>query len=219
MPTAFVAKMQRGKGPVAAFLAEYDALPGYGTDHHALHACGHNWIAAAAVGSALKLAQMTDWQGTVLVIGTPAEETIGGKIELYRAGVFHDVDVCFEMHLHECNSLKPEALAIDPWEFVFTGKAAHASSSPYLGINALDAVNLTFAGISALRQQLKPDVRIHGIITEGGSAVNVIPDQAVCRFHVRSQTRSELDAVSERVKKLCQRSSPNDRCEAFHPAV
>lgn len=101
----------------------------------------------------------------------------------------------------------PHAIAIDSWEFSFRGKASHAAAAPERGINALDAVNLTFAGISALRQQLKPDVRIHGIVTDGGAAVNVIPESAACRFYVRSEKREYLDEASRRVIG-CARGRP-----------
>lgn len=200
METAFLAELCRGEGAKVAFLAEYDALPGYGDKKQPAHACGHNWIAASSVGAALLLSVVKGWHGTVAVIGAPAEETVGGKVTLARQGVFGGFDAVYEMHLHGCNSMMPCALAIDPWEFSFHGRASHASSAPERGINALDAVNLTFAGVNALRQQLRPDVRIHGIITDGGMAVNVIPETASCRFYVRSRERRYLDEVSERVK-------------------
>lgn len=173
METAFRAELCRGKGAVVAFLAEYDALPGYGEEKQPAHACGHNWDAAASVGTALLLSRIGGWQGTVVVLDAPAEETVGGKVILAKNGAFQGIDAVFEMHLNKCNS--PRALALDSWEFSFRGRASHAASAPERGINALDAVNLTFAGINALRQQLRPNVRIHGIVTDGGSAVNIIP--------------------------------------------
>ncbi len=190
-----------------AFLAEYDALPGYGEEKRPAHACGHNWVAAASVVAALLLSRVEGWQGTVVVLGTPAEETVGGKVILAKNGAFLGSDAAFEMHLNKCNSLRPHAIAIDSWEFSFRGKASHAAAAPERGINALDAVNLTFAGISALRQQLKPDVRIHGIVTDGGAAVNVIPESAACRFYVRSEKREYLDEASRRVIG-CARGRP-----------
>ena len=199
METAFRAELRRGEGATIAFLAEYDALPGYGEEKRPAHACGHNWVAAASVGAALLLSRVEGWQGTVVVLGTPAEETVGGKVILAKNGAFLGIDAAFEMHLNKCNSLRPHAIAIDSWEFSFRGKASHAAAAPERGINALDAVNLTFAGISALRQQLKPDVRIHGIVTDGGAAVNVIPESAACRFYVRSEKREYLNEVSRRV--------------------
>lgn len=204
MDTAFRAELRRGEGARVAFMAEYDALPGYGPEKRPAHACGHNWIAAVSVGAAIVLSQSPDWQGTLVVLGTPAEETVGGKAVLAREGAFRDLDAAYEMHLHESDSMIPRALAIDAWEFSFRGKASHASSAPHRGINALDAVNLTFAGINALRQQLRPDVRVHGIVTDGGMAPNIIPETAACRFYVRCRERAYLNEVSERVKNCAR---------------
>jgi len=110
----------------------------------------------------------------------------------------------FQMHLNESTNLQASALAMDSWRFEFLGRASHAASHPFCGINALDAVNLTFAGISALRQQLKQDVRIHGIITNGGEAANIIPDKGVCEFYVRAEKRYYLNEVSEKVKNCAR---------------
>lgn len=207
LPTAFkaVSRTDSGKAFCAAFLAEYDALPGYGPDNGPAHACGHNWIAASAAGAGLVLAKtgaLSD--GVAAVIGTPAEETTGRKIDLLRAGAFDGVDAVFQMHLGRHTNLNVKMLAIDPWQFEFTGKASHAAQAPYNGINALDAVNLTFCGINALRQQLEPDVRVHGIVTDGGVAPNIIPAFASCRFYVRADDRKKLDAVSEKVKNCAR---------------
>lgn len=205
LPTAFRAEFGNTGGPKIAFLAEYDALPGYGPQKLPAHACGHNWIAASTVGAALILSKLqASLPGTVVVIGTPAEETIGRKIDLVHNGAFDDIDAAFQMHLNENTNLHASALAMDSWRFAFFGKASHAASHPFCGINALDAVNLTFAGISALRQQLKSDARIHGIITDGGQAANVIPERAICEFYVRSEKRSYLNEVSEKVKNCAR---------------
>ena len=205
LPTAFRAEYGNPNGTKAAFLAEYDALPGYGPKKLPAHACGHNWIAASAVGAALILSRMKELSGgCVVVIGTPAEETAGRKIDLLKAGAFDDIDVVFQMHLAETTSLNTTALAIDPWMFEFFGKASHAAAFPFKGINALDAVNLTFAGIGALRQQLRPDVRIHGIVSDGGETPNIIPSRAVCKFYVRAADRSYLDEVSIKVKNCAK---------------
>ncbi|MFL0251440.1 M20 family metallopeptidase [Clostridium neuense] len=203
--TAFRAEFGDNDGPKIAFLPEYDALPGYGTNKENAHACGHNWIAAITVGAALVLSRLKDnFKGKIVVIGTPAEETVGRKADMVNRGAFQDIDAVFQMHLSSASSLNSCSLAMDAFEFKFKGKASHAAAAPDEGINALDAVNLTFAGISALRQQLKSDVRIHGIITQGGYAPNIIPDECACRFEVRSEKRSYLNKVSERVKNCAK---------------
>lgn len=203
--TAFRAEFGNNVGPSIVFLAEYDALPGYGSDKKNAHACGHNWISAITVGSALVLSKLKDnFKGKIVVIGTPAEETVGRKVDMVNKGAFEGIDAVFQMHLGANTSLNSSSLAMDAFQFKFNGKASHAASAPHQGINALDAVNLTFAGISALRQQLKSDVRIHGIVTEGGYAPNIIPDQCTCRFEVRSEKRDYLNEVSERVKNCAK---------------
>ncbi|QNO18525.1 M20 family metallopeptidase [Caproicibacterium amylolyticum] len=205
LATAFRAEFGSTNGSRIALLAEYDALPGYGTENKPAHACGHNWIAASTVGGALLLSKAyPQMEGTVVVIGTPAEETIGRKIDLLRAGAFQNVDAVFQMHLGKHTNLHVSALAIDSWKFEFFGKASHAAAAPYLGINALDAANLTFSGVNALRQQLRPDVRVHGIIASGGEAPNIIPSYAACKFYVRAKNRTYLDEVSEKVKNCAR---------------
>ncbi|WOC31745.1 MULTISPECIES: M20 family metallopeptidase [Caproicibacterium] len=205
LKTAFRAEFGGTGGSRIALLAEYDALPGYGAENKPAHACGHNWIAASALGGALLLAKACpQMQGTVVVLGTPAEETIGRKIDLLRAGAFQDIDAVLQMHLGRQTNLHVSALAIDSWQFAFFGKASHAAATPYLGINALDAANLTFAGINALRQQLRPDVRVHGILSSGGEAPNIIPSYAACKFYARAKSRTALDDVSERVKNCAR---------------
>ncbi|QIB67900.1 M20 family metallopeptidase [Aminipila butyrica] len=201
LETAFRAEFGDDNAPRIAFLAEYDALPGYGPEKKPAHACGHNWIAATTVGAGLALAKLKDsFKGKVVVIGTPAEETTGRKIDLANSGAFDDIDAAFQMHLYENSNLRGRALAMDSVEFEFIGKASHAAVHPYEGINALDAVQLTFNGISFLRQQLKSDVRIHGIITEGGEAPNTIPNHCKCLFYVRAAKKSYFQEVFEKVK-------------------
>ena len=198
--TAFRAEKKHGDGPVIALLAEYDALPGYGENGEPAHACGHNWIAAVSAGTAIVLGRMIEQlNGSVVLIGTPAEETYGGKIVMLEDGCFEDIDIVLQAHLEEYTDIIVPALAMDSLKFSFTGKAAHAASYPYEGINALDAVQLTFAGINALRQQLRSDIRVHGIVTEGGQAVNIIPDKAECALYVRGSSRSHVDSATERV--------------------
>ncbi len=205
LPTAFRAEFGSQPGPKIAFLAEYDALPGYGPEKKPAHACGHNWIAASTVGAALLLSKQTPpVQGTIVVFGTPAEETFGRKIDLVNRGAFADINAAFQLHLSDSTNLRARALAMDSCRFEFIGLATHAAAYPQNGINALDAVNLTFAGISALRQQLAPDVRIHGIITDGGKAANIIPERGVCEFYVRAEKRAYLDEVTEKVKNCAR---------------
>lgn len=198
--TAFRAELGDEDGPRIAFLAEYDALPGYGDGCQSGHACGHNWIAAGTLGASIVLSKLKEhFNGKIVLIGTPAEETIGNKCDLVKEGAFEDIDVVFQMHLEEFNNVHCEALAMDSIEFTFRGVAAHAASHPHLGVNALDAVQLTFAGINALRQHIKSDVRIHGIISDGGEAPNIVPDRASCKFYVRSEERRYLEEVTEKV--------------------
>ncbi|MFQ5521530.1 MAG: amidohydrolase, partial [Candidatus Methylomirabilia bacterium] len=170
--TAFRATLETGDGPTVAVLCEYDALPEIG------HACGHNVIATSGVGAGAALAAVRERlpRGRILVVGTPAEEGGGGKIRLIERGVFTDVDCALMIHGLDRTVLQQDLLGIVRVTFDFTGKAAHASADPWHGINALDAVIQTFNAVSMLRQQVRPDVRIHGIITNGGVAPNIIPE-------------------------------------------
>lgn len=184
LETAFRARAVVGRPrPAIAFLAEYDALPGMG------HACGHNIIGASAVGAGIALARTLENLGitaTVLVDGTPAEETRGGKIPLVEQGFYRDVDVALAMHPYSGSSAGSSCLGVKRMTFSFHGRAAHAAAEPHKGVNALDAVIQTFNNINALRQHVKPDVRIHGIITQGGQASNIVPDFAEAVFSARS---------------------------------
>lgn len=204
MPTAFRAEIGSGN-PKIAFLAEYDALPGYGEEKVPGHACGHNWIAAGTYGSAITLAKMIDkFQGTIVLIGTPAEETVGGKVPMVEQGAFDDIDIVLQMHLESLNNIACKTLAIDCIKFEFKGKAAHAASHPEDGINALDAINLMYAGINCLRQHVTSDVRIHGIITHGGDAPNTTPDFTEAKFHIRAEKREYLNTVTEKVFNIAR---------------
>ncbi len=195
LPTAFKAVYRgKGEGPTVAFLAEYDALVGMG------HACGHNLIGPISIGAAIALREvMDDIAGSIVVFGTPAEETDGAKVMMSEKGVFDSVDAAMMVHPSDKNSVLSSSLAMDAIEFVYTGKAAHAAAVPHEGINALDAVIILFNSINALRQQLKDDVRIHGIISEGGVAPNIIPERAVARFYIRAAERLYVDEVVEKV--------------------
>lgn len=207
METAFRAEIGSGF-PKIAFLAEYDALPGYGVDKKPGHACGHNWIAGSTYGAALVLSKMIDkFNGTIILIGTPAEETVGGKVPMVESGVFDDIDVVFQMHLESKNNIACKTLAIDCIKFQFKGRASHAAAHPEDGINALDAVNLMYAGIGCLRQHITPDARIHGIITHGGDAPNTVPDYTETKFHIRANNREYLDTLTEKVINIAKGAS------------
>lgn len=199
--TSFYAVKNSGKeGPTIAYLAEYDALPGIG------HACGHNIIGTTSVAAGIALAEtLVETGGRVVVLGTPAEE--GGpngsaKGSFVKHGYLKDVDVALMIHPSGKTSLTSETLAVNPLDFHFYGKAAHASGSPEQGINALDAVIQLFNGINALRQQLPSDVRIHGIITHGGDAPNIIPEYASARFFIRAETWKKTEEVSRKVESI-----------------
>jgi len=182
-------------GPTVAFLAEYDALPKLG------HACGHNLIGPASLGAALALRPLVDAHGgAVQLIGTPGEEGGGGKVVLAEAGVFDDVDAVMMFHPSGKTILWKHALARRKLFIEFFGKAAHAASSPEKGISALDAVIQTFQNINALREHIIDSSRIHGIITDGGDAPNIVPDYAACLFYVRALDDEYCDELLERVK-------------------
>jgi amidohydrolase len=200
LATAFRAELRgTGPGPTIAVLAEYDALPDVG------HGCGHNIIATTALGAGLALAATREsLNGTVLVIGTPAEEGGGGKILLAEAGVFEGVDAAIMMHPATRNMVRRGALANSVVELIFHGKAAHAASSPDLGISALEAVILTFNGFDAQRVHLRADARVHGIITHGGDAVNIIPSRAAARFSVRAATRAYQVELVDRLRNAAE---------------
>jgi amidohydrolase len=194
LATAFTASCVSADGPTIAFLAEYDALPGIG------HACGHNLIAAGSVGAGLALkAALGEVGGRVLVVGCPAEEKGGGKIPLVESGVFRSVDAAMLVHPSNRTEIVKRALGMRDVQVEFFGKASHAAATPHLGINALDAVILTFTNINALRQQIRPDARIHGIITHGGKAPNIIPDHAAALFYVRALDMAYLEELYQKV--------------------
>ena len=195
LPTAFLAKTPDSRGTATvAFLAEYDALPSLG------HACGHNLIAASSVGAALALQPLLPaLGGQVVVIGCPAEEKGGGKIALAKAGLFAGIDAALLVHPSNRTELFKCALAMRALRVEFFGKSSHAAAAPHLGINALDAVLLAFTNLNALRQQLRDDARIHGVITDGGRAPNIIPDYATARFYIRALDLDYLRDLHRRV--------------------
>jgi amidohydrolase len=202
LPTAF--RAEKGEGaPRVAFLSEYDALPGIG------HACGHNLIACAAMGAGIGLAAaLGDVSGSVVVFGTPAEEAIGGKVIMARHGVFDDIDAAMGAHPGTIEASVPTevgsglALAVSTVVAEFHGKPAHAAADPYNGINALNAVIETFNGINALRQHITPEARIHGIITHGGDAPNIVPAYARAVFYVRAGTVRAMEELVAKVRRI-----------------
>ena len=193
--TAFRATLETGPGPTLAILCEYDALPGVG------HACGHNVIAAAGAGAGAALMAARDGlpPGRIVVIGTPAEERGGGKGVLVEAGVFQDVDGAMMIHGFDRTLLHQDLLGVVRATFEWAGKATHASADPWEGVNALDACVQTFNAVSMLRQQMRPDCRIHGVVADGGAAANIIPERAVADFNVRGPSLEAMWALYRRV--------------------
>jgi amidohydrolase len=195
LPTAFVARA--GTGPLhIAICAEYDALPGIG------HACGHNIIAAMAVGAGIAAAHVADDVGlTVSVFGTPAEEVgdAGGKILLLERGAFTGVHAAMMVHPAPFDVVEMPIIAASMFEVRYTGKEAHASAFPELGINAADALTVAQTAIGLLRQHIRPTDRIHGIITKGGDAPNVIPAHTAAKYIVRAKTLADLDDIRAKV--------------------
>jgi amidohydrolase len=194
LDTAFESEFGRKDAPRVAILAEYDALPGIG------HACGHNLIATSGLGAALALAKLGDrLPGRVRFLGTPAEEGGAGKELMAREGAFKGVDAALMMHPGDYNRLNGKVLACTHINVVYHGKAAHASSRPWDGINALDGLILAYQAIAALRQHIKPTQRLHGVITDGGAASNIVPERAAARFLVRAESAKDLAALRARV--------------------
>ncbi len=195
LQTAFKATYEsRKSGPKIAYLCEYDALPGIG------HGCGHNMIASMGVGAAIGLkAVIDDIGGSIVVFGTPAEETYGAKVTLAAKGAFEGVAVSMLAHPSAVTKESGRTLALSPYRFEFFGKTAHAAACPEKGINALDAVISTFNNINTLRQYIGKDVRIHGIISHGGTAPNVIPDYAAANFYVRAASKKQMADLSAKV--------------------
>lgn len=263
METAFLAEYRMdggaegcqgapGKLPTVAFLAEYDALPGYGElspdGSGNAHACGHNWISAVSFAAAVSLKEAVEaWNleaenagnleagnaenagnavdagrapvaARILLIGTPAEETWGGKIKMADEGFLKELamDAVFECHLSGIpkHCFENYLLALTDMRYTFLGKASHAAVHPELGINALDALNLMYNGVSCLRQQVLPDTRIHARVQEGGEAVNIIPDRTSVQYYLRSGKRSYLEQLVERVNDCARGAALMTGCRA-----
>ncbi|KAJ5537569.1 hypothetical protein N7494_007048 [Penicillium frequentans] len=222
--TAFEVSYTHGQtGRVVAFNAEYDALPGMG------HACGHNLIATSAIASCLATTEAmktlySDSIGfTVRLLGTPAEEGGGGKLQLIEAGAYKDVDACFMVHpfpilagapdLLSSGSDSTQYLANNKVEVTYTGKPAHASAAPWEGVNALDAVVSAYVNISMLRQQILPTQKIHGVVLRGGERPNVIPASTTVEYYVRSPTKKTLEPLTERVLKCFDAAAAATGCD------
>ena len=200
LATAIRATLQGGRGgsgPRIGVLAEYDALPGLG------HGCGHNTMAASGVGAAIALASIAgDLPGEIVFLGTPAEERGSGKQTMIEDGLFDGLDAALLFHPCDRNHVASQPLAAEDVEVVFHGLQAHASADPWKGRNALDAMILLFSSVGLWRQQLRPTARVHGIIQEGGTAANIIPDRTRAWFMLRSPDQADYEAMKTRFGEL-----------------
>ena len=198
--TAFRATYESSKpGPTIGYLCEYDALPEIG------HGCGHNMIGTMSAGAGVILSKVLDEVGgKIIVYGTPAEETNGAKVLFAEEGVFDELDAAMILHPDANTCKSGTSIALYPLQFTYKGKTAHAASCPHEGINALNSVIQLFNGIDALRQHVTPDVRMHGIITNGGVAANIVPDEATAQFYFRSAKKETLDELLAKVKKIAE---------------
>jgi amidohydrolase len=193
LDTAFAARVG-GDGPHVVICAEYDALPGVG------HACGHNIIATSAIGAGAALAPLVEELGIRLtVLGTPAEEHYGGKVDLIRAGAFEGVAAAMMIHPSTDDVVDPKVIAVAHIDVHYRGKEAHASAHPQLGVNALDAFVQAYVNVSTLRQAIYPTDKIHGIIRDGGHAPNIVPAYTRSSWYVRAETKERLDVLFPRV--------------------
>ncbi len=187
------------KGQSVAFLSEYEALPKLG------HGSAHNITSIVSVGAAIALSKLAKkLSGKIICIGTPGESKFNSKLLMLNDGIFNNIDVVMITQAGDRHCINPVFLANDGIQFTFMGKASHAAAAPQEGINALDAVIMLFNSIHALRQQLKDDARIHGIIVKGGETVNITPDLAIARFSIRAKTRKYLNEIVEKVKNCAR---------------
>ena len=198
--TAFRATFESSKpGLTVGYLCEYDALPEIG------HGCAHNMIGTMSAGAGVVLSKVIEEiGGKIIVYGTPAEETNGAKVFFAEAGVFDELDAAMILHPDAETSRSGTSVALYPLQFTYKGKTAHAASCPHEGINALNSVIQLFNGIDALRQHVTPDVRMHGIITKGGVAANIVPDEAVAQFYFRAAKKETVDELLVKVKKIAE---------------
>jgi amidohydrolase len=202
LATAVRAVKRGGRGgdrPRVGVLAEYDALPGLG------HGCGHNTMAASGVGAAIALAAVADeLPGEIVFLGTPAEERGSGKQIMIDDGLFEDIDAALLYHPCDRSHVESHPLASEDVEVVFSGLQAHAASDPWKGRNALDAMIQLFSAVGLWRQQLRPTSRVHGIIREGGTAANIIPDRTSAWFMLRSDDRDYYEAMKTRFREIAE---------------
>ena len=199
LETAFDVSVRGGNGPTVAVLCEYDALPGIG------HACGHNIIAAAGLGAGVALSAVAEvCGGNLRLIGTPAEEGGGGKVEMARKGAFKDIDAAMMIHPSDRDLARMNAIAIQQLFVRYQGLAAHAAVSPDKGKNALDAAVLGYMNVAALRQHIKPTERVHGIFTKSGEKPNIVPREAEMDWYVRSDTIESLQPLKARIAKCLE---------------
>ena len=215
LPTAFRAEVSgAGDGPTIAVMAEYDALPGIG------HACGHNVIATAGAGAGAALALVASrldqgrlpFKGRIEVVGTPAEEGGAGKVKLLDAGVFKGVDAALMIHPRCGTQVWRPTLGLMKAKVEYFGKAAHAASWPWRGVNALNAVIALFNALDAMRQQLRPDARVHGVITNGGQQPNIIPEYTSADFYLRSLDKTYLQEVRRRFEAAAEGAATATGC-------
>lgn len=208
LETAFEAFTVANSGPQVDILAEYDALPGIG------HACGHNLIATSALGAAAALGSIgAELPGSVRLLGTPAEERGGGKELMAREGAFKNTTMAMMIHPAGVNLSTMPSICIAEVKVIYHGKSAHASAMPHRGKNALDALLLAYQGISNLRQHIRDNERIHGIVTDGGQAPNIVPDRAVGEFYVRSANLRGLESLKPRVQACFEAGATASGCE------
>jgi amidohydrolase len=209
MPTAFVARA--GSGPLhIAICAEYDSLPGIG------HACGHNIIAASSAGAAIAAAKIADEAGlTITLLGTPAEEicNAGGKILMLERGAFGGIHAAMMVHPAPVDMGAPHIIAAAMFDVLYTGKEAHASAFPELGINAADALTVAQTAVGLLRQHIHDTDRIHGIVTKGGDAPNIVPAHTSARYMVRAKTLGKLDTLIPKVHRCFEAGAIATGCK------
>ena len=199
LETAFDVSVRGGSGPTVAVLCEYDALPGIG------HACGHNIIAAAGLGAGVALSAVAEvCGGNLRLMGTPAEEGGGGKIEMARKGAFNTIDAAMMIHPSDQDLARMNAIAIQQLFVRYQGLAAHAAVSPDKGKNALDAAVLGYMNVAALRQHIRPTERVHGIFTKSGEKPNIVPREAEMYWYVRSDTIESLQPLKARIAKCLE---------------
>ena len=208
--TAFRATFGAGR-PNVCVICEYDALPGIG------HACGHNLIAEAGIAAGLGLKAAFESigapEGRVTVMGTPGEEKHGGKVHLINNGAFSDVDFAVMVHPFPNNVVQPDMICIAQLGITYMGKAAHAAAFPWEGVNALDAAVMAYTSISALRQQMKPTWRVHGVITNGGAKPNIIPEESELLYYVRAPTEPELKDFIEKIVACFESAAVATGCQ------